>query len=169
MVSGGLAVMKQLFRGQLSNTELVSRLFATANKKGIYANRAVYGQGLMNLGAATNPWGIPAFRETGQSVGQRAQVEVTRSNGEVEPSRTNACAILHQYPCFPWAGLPHERGVEREGAGVVQRLQGRPWFCESVGATGHRCGSCLCPPESRQGRGCEAGRRGHHWVHRHWH
>lgn len=61
MVSGGLAVMKQLFRGQVSNTELVSRLFATANDDGIYANSAVYGPGLMDLGAATNPWGIPAF------------------------------------------------------------------------------------------------------------
>ena len=32
MVSGGLAVMKQLFRDQLSNTALVTRLFATAAK-----------------------------------------------------------------------------------------------------------------------------------------
>ena len=61
MVSGGLAVMKQLFRGQLSNEELVDRLFATAKKTGIHGNQAIYGQGLMDLGAATNPWGIPAF------------------------------------------------------------------------------------------------------------
>ena len=94
MVSGGLAVMKQLFRGQLSNTELVSRLFATANKKGIYANRAVYGQGLMNLGAATNPWGIPAFRETGRSVGQRAQVEVTQPENPPAQSCINTHASL---------------------------------------------------------------------------
>ena len=57
MVSGGLALMKQLFRGQLSNTALLSRLLATANKSGIYANRSIYGQGLMNLGAATAPVG----------------------------------------------------------------------------------------------------------------
>ena len=61
MVAGGLAIMKQLFRGQLSNTDLVSRLFATANKTGIYADRTIYGQGLMDLDAATNPWGIAAF------------------------------------------------------------------------------------------------------------
>ena len=64
MVSGGLAVMKQLFRDQLSNTELVSRLFATAKKSGIHANESIYGQGLMDLGAATNPWGTPAFMST---------------------------------------------------------------------------------------------------------
>ena len=68
MVSGGLAVMKQLFRGQLSNTELLSRLFITANKTGIYADRSIYGQGLMDLGAATNPWGMTAFMGTGQPV-----------------------------------------------------------------------------------------------------
>ena len=64
MVSGGLAVMKQLFRDQLSNTALVSRLFATAKKSGIHADTAIYGQGLMDLGAATNPWGTPAFMKT---------------------------------------------------------------------------------------------------------
>ncbi|HBP53167.1 MAG TPA: hypothetical protein DD643_01890, partial [Synechococcus sp. UBA8638] len=67
MVSGGLAIMKQLFRNQLSNEELVSRLFATANDDGIYATANTYGHGLMDLGAATNPWGIPAFMGAGQS------------------------------------------------------------------------------------------------------
>ena len=58
MVSGGLAVMKQLFRDQLSNEELVRRLFATADKTGIYADREIYGQGRMDLGAATSPVGV---------------------------------------------------------------------------------------------------------------
>ncbi len=57
MVSGGLALMKQQFRDQLSNTALVRRLFATANKGGQYANTAIYGQGMMDLGAATAPIG----------------------------------------------------------------------------------------------------------------
>ena len=58
MVSGGLAVMKQLFRNQLSNTALLSRLFDTANDRGVYTNSAVYGHGLMDLGAATSPVGL---------------------------------------------------------------------------------------------------------------
>ena len=57
-VSGGLAIMKQLFRDQLSNEELVARLFGTADKTGIYADRAIYGQGRMDLGAATSPVGV---------------------------------------------------------------------------------------------------------------
>ena len=56
-VAGGLAVMKQLFRGQLSSAALVTRLFATADKTGRYADEDVYGQGLMDLGAATAPRG----------------------------------------------------------------------------------------------------------------
>ena len=58
LVSGGLAVMKQLFRDQLSNEELVSRLFATADNTGIYADREIYGHGRMDLGAATSPVGV---------------------------------------------------------------------------------------------------------------
>ena len=58
MVSGGLAVMKQLFRDQLSNTALVTRLFTTANKDGKYEDKAIYGQGMLDLGAATLPVGV---------------------------------------------------------------------------------------------------------------
>ena len=58
MVAGGLAIMKQLFRDQLSSEELVSRLFATADSSGIYADREIYGHGRMDLGAATSPVGV---------------------------------------------------------------------------------------------------------------
>ena len=58
MVSGGLAIMKQLFRDQLANEELVSRLFLTADSTGIYADRDIYGNGRMDLGAATSPVGV---------------------------------------------------------------------------------------------------------------
>ncbi len=64
IISGGLAVMKQLFRDSLSNRELVDRLFATAKDDGIHATSAIYGHGLMDLGAATNPWGVPEFMGT---------------------------------------------------------------------------------------------------------
>ena len=58
MVTGGLAVMKQLFRDQLSNEELVGRLFLTADNTGVYADRDIYGNGRMDLGAATSPVGV---------------------------------------------------------------------------------------------------------------
>ena len=68
MVTGGLVLLKSHFRDQLSNTALVTRLFATANKGGIYADRALYGQGLMDLGAATAPVGV-ATVALGERVG----------------------------------------------------------------------------------------------------
>ena len=69
VVSGGLALMKQLFRNQLSNTELVTRLYATADKSGPYADSSIYGQGSMDLGTATSPVGVLEVPDDGQ-VGQ---------------------------------------------------------------------------------------------------
>ena len=68
-VSGGVALMKQLFRDQLSSTALVTRLYSTANKTGEYADRSIYGQGLMDLGAATSPVGIETL-QLGDVVGK---------------------------------------------------------------------------------------------------
>ena len=69
IVSGSLAVLRQYFRGQLGNTELVARLLATANRAGRYADSDIYGHGLVDLDAATRPFGtmmtgLPGSRET---------------------------------------------------------------------------------------------------------
>ena len=58
MVAGSLAIMKQLFRDQLSNTELVTRLFETADDTGVYSNSAIYGRGKLDLAAAAHPVGV---------------------------------------------------------------------------------------------------------------
>ena len=52
-VAGALALLIQHFDGQLGNTEILNRLFETANKEGRYADSSIYGQGLMDLDAAT--------------------------------------------------------------------------------------------------------------------
>ncbi|MGR3912957.1 MAG: S8 family serine peptidase, partial [Gammaproteobacteria bacterium] len=57
MVSGSLAVMRQFFKRQLGNTELVTRLLATANRTERYADSDIYGHGLVDLDAATAPMG----------------------------------------------------------------------------------------------------------------
>ena len=77
MVTGGLALMKQMFRDQLRNEELVTRLFHTADKSGIYADRAVYGHGLMDLDAALSPVGLPGF--TPEPVVTGGETPVTQS------------------------------------------------------------------------------------------
>ena len=58
IVAGSLAILKQFFRDQLGNTELVDRLFATANRDGEYADSDIYGQGLVDLDNATKPQGV---------------------------------------------------------------------------------------------------------------
>ena len=56
-VSGGLALLAQHFGNQLGNTEILQRVLMTADKSGIYADQSVYGQGLMDLDAASRPVG----------------------------------------------------------------------------------------------------------------
>ena len=130
MVSGGLAVMKQLFRGQLSNTQLVSRLFATAKKSGIHADRAIYGQGLMNLGAATNPWGTPAFMGAGSSLANADGLSIETSFVSLgSPLGDSLSRSLSQQEvtAFDGLGAPFwfEAGnftAPSEGASVATRL-----------------------------------------------
>ena len=93
MVTGGLALIKHFFRDQLSNREVVTRLFATANKKGIYApdrsdgSSSIYGQGLMDLGAALSPAGTALVitngraSENGHSI-QTSQLRLGRAFGD---------------------------------------------------------------------------------------
>ena len=84
MVSGGLALMKHFFRNQLSNRELVTRLFATANRNGEYApdrpdgTSSIYGQGLMDLGAAVSPVGDPRLMTQNQVSGKGHDIQNTR-------------------------------------------------------------------------------------------
>ena len=58
MVSGALAVMRQFFRGQLGSDELVDRMLTTADRTGRYSDSDIYGQGLLDLDAATRSRGV---------------------------------------------------------------------------------------------------------------
>ena len=78
LVTGGLALMKQLFRNQLSHRELVTRLFWTADKGGLYTDSATYGQGALDLGAAVSPVGTPRVT-TGNRIDNPGQsIQTTR-------------------------------------------------------------------------------------------
>lgn len=56
-VSGGLAVLMELFP-TLSPKQIVQRLLTSANKQGAYADQDIYGQGVMDLRAASEPIGM---------------------------------------------------------------------------------------------------------------
>jgi hypothetical protein len=55
-ISGGAAILKQMWP-RLSNERILSIMFTTANKSGIYAQSAIYGQGMLDLEKATRPIG----------------------------------------------------------------------------------------------------------------
>ena len=57
LVAGGIALVMEQFRGQLSNREVALRVVNTANNTGIYADAAIYGAGMLDLDAATAPVG----------------------------------------------------------------------------------------------------------------
>ena len=68
-VSGGIALLVDFFEGQLGNTEILQRILQTANKSGIYSDEDIYGQGLMDLDAATKPQGISMIATAGEAIG----------------------------------------------------------------------------------------------------
>ena len=137
MVSGGLAIMKQLFRDQLSNEELVARLFATANDDGIYADSAIYGHGLMDLGAATSPSGTPGFMGT-KPVASGAGTPVASSLVKLGSPLGDSLAealISQEVAAFDALGAPFwfqasDFTVPAPGTTVASRLQ---HFLQPVG------------------------------------
>ena len=95
MVTGGLAVMKQFFRGQLSNVDLAARLLETADRRGVYADGDTYGRGLMDLAAATAPVGAAVIA---------GGVRVDRSGAAVAATRLVAGPALGDGPARALAG-----------------------------------------------------------------
>ena len=88
LVSGSLALMKQYFMGAtdcgagadcgLGNHELVERILATANNRGIYADESVYGAGRLDLENALTPQG-ELMLLTGESLGESRAHSLSQS------------------------------------------------------------------------------------------
>ena len=71
-VTGGIGLLAQHFRDQLGNDEIVERILATADKTGVYADTDVYGQGFLDLDAATRPVGEQRMLTGGSLFGSSA-------------------------------------------------------------------------------------------------
>ena len=68
-VAGALAILKQAFPS-IGNNEILQRLYSTADKSGHYADRSIYGQGLVDLETATRPVGTLQLMSAGDIGGQ---------------------------------------------------------------------------------------------------
>ena len=115
-VSGGIALLADYFEGQLGNTEILQRLFATANKSGIYAESDIYGQGLMDLNAATQPLGTAMIATSGASLSNLTIQEEGTYIGIIGPafgnSITNRLGEL-SYVVFDDLGAPFKRSMDK--------------------------------------------------------
>ena len=57
IVSGGLALLMEHFRGTRGNTEIVKRMVDTADRRGRYSDMETYGAGHLDIAAALSPVG----------------------------------------------------------------------------------------------------------------
>ena len=118
--------MKQIFRGHLSDRQIVDRLFATANDSGRYALEEIYGHGLMDLGAATNPWGIPSFMSTLSSTGNDVSDTVISVSTPLGDSLSQSLAS-EEVAAFDSLGAPfwfdaNSFTVPSSGTSIASRL-----------------------------------------------
>ena len=103
VVSGALALMKQFFMAGtncgagslcgLGSHELVARLLATADKRGIYADVSIYGAGLLDLENALTPQGDLMFlsgRSVGDSSGSLASESALQTGLALGDAAANA-------------------------------------------------------------------------------
>ena len=150
LVSGSLALLKQLFP-TVGHHELVNRLLTTANKTSIYANKAIYGQGLLDLDSATKPVGATA-RATGMDLDagmvSQAQSSITALGSAVGEGLTNslgqfsiavfdelgfpfyisAASLVHSVPnsMMP-TSLDHRTGILANGSKLQLGVAADPW------------------------------------------
>ena len=130
IVSGSVALLAQHYRDQLGNDEIVARLLQTADKEGIYSDEAVYGQGFLDLDAATRPVG-----ETRLLMGQSlsgASAPVQLSALAAAPAFGDALAhglAALEVASFDALNAPffHTLGEHVQAAGVRARLEDRLW------------------------------------------
>ena len=123
IVAGGLALMKQRFP-EMSNIELLQRMYATANKEGIYADTATYGQGLLDLGAAMAPiGGTTAVTASAEDAVLNDGVLRRASPVSASPSERRESKRAHPVPPVPLSGEVQPAGLS-EGGGIESRRPG---------------------------------------------
>lgn len=97
-VAGALAILKQEFPN-LTAAQIVSRLLNTATDLGAPGVDAVYGHGLLNLNAASNPVGVTGISTTGFLGGNYASITDSkltygRAFGNAVPTAFNGVNVL---------------------------------------------------------------------------
>ena len=131
--SAALAALKSMFPN-LSYLQIRERLLYTANRSGAYADASAYGQGLMDLGAASSPVGGVAV-PTGSSA-SGATAPVTGSGIEFQAGTLRALGmqgavlVLDNYQRAPF-WVPAETFFREAAPRLIERqwtsLRSRPF------------------------------------------
>ena len=103
-VSGAIAGLKSMFPN-LSYQDIAARLLTTANRTGIYATSAIYGQGLMDLEAASNPVGgvsLPTGSHTSGSLGSVSTSSITLPSSIAASMRNSRILVVDNYQKAPF-------------------------------------------------------------------
>lgn len=103
LVSGAIAGLKSMFPN-LSYQNIAARLLTTANKTGIWANTAIYGQGLMDLESASNPVGglsLPTGSHTSGSSGSTSS-SITLPSSTASSMRNSRILLVDNYQKAPF-------------------------------------------------------------------
>lgn len=107
-VTGALATLKDAFP-MLTNEQIVTRLFVTADKTGAYGNQDLYGQGLMDVDTASLPLG---------------SLSVAGATGESAPLATTTLKMSGAFGTSnPFQGVK-VMALDIQGAGFVTDLGG---------------------------------------------
>ena len=127
-VSGGIALLADYFEGQLGNTEILQRLFTTANKSGIYSDSEIYGQGLMDLNAATQPVGTAMIATSGSNLSNLTLKEEGSYIGFVGPAFGNSISEKLSelsYVVFDELGAPFKRSFSKR---ILNNIPNIDWL-----------------------------------------
>jgi subtilisin family serine protease len=103
LVSGAIAGLKSMFPN-LSYQDIAARLLTTANKTGIWASTAIYGQGLMDLESASNPVGglsLPTGSHTSGSSGSTSS-SITLPSSMASSMRNSRILLVDNYQKAPF-------------------------------------------------------------------
>jgi len=142
MVTGALAVMRSFFKNPdgsyaLGNTELVTRLLATADRTNYnadgsggpdYSDSAIYGQGMLDLDAATRPVGrlSTAMHGAGNpagigldTVGAAFGAGLAQRLGATQVALYDELNAPFFSPAAQWLRQPEPRGAARD-TGVLR-------------------------------------------------
>jgi len=104
MVSGAIAGLKSMFPN-LSYQDIAARLLTTANKTGIYADSSIYGQGLMDLEAASNPVGglsLPTGSHTSGTQGQISNSKISLPSSIANSMQGAKILLVDNYQKAPF-------------------------------------------------------------------